>query len=62
MILPDCGGASYRTRLNLEKYFKPEFGPKTGHDYIYIGNLKRGSPAKYYFPGDGGVLFLSRIF
>ncbi|MGQ9687999.1 MAG: (Fe-S)-binding protein [Desulfobaccales bacterium] len=36
MILPDCGGASYGTRLNLEKYFKHEFGPETGHNYVYF--------------------------
>ena len=35
-ILPDCGGASYGTRLNLEKYFKDEFGPGTGHNYVYF--------------------------
>ncbi len=36
LILPDCGGASYGTRLNLEKYFKHEFGPETGHNYVYF--------------------------
>ncbi len=35
-ILPDCGGASYGTRLNLEKNFKHEFGPETGHNYVYF--------------------------
>jgi len=35
-ILPDCGGASYGTRINLEKYFKHEFGPETGHNYVYF--------------------------
>ncbi len=35
-ILPDCGGASYGTRLNLEKHFKHEFGPETGHNYVYF--------------------------
>jgi Fe-S oxidoreductase len=38
-ILPDCGGASYGTRTNLEKHFKHEFGPKTGHNYIYFFDL-----------------------
>ncbi len=27
LILPDCGGASYGTRLNIENHFKHEFGP-----------------------------------
>ena len=35
-ILPDCGGASYGTRLNLENHFKHEFGPETGHNYLYF--------------------------
>jgi Fe-S oxidoreductase len=36
MILPDCGGSSWGTRMNLEKYFKHEFGPETGHNYVYL--------------------------
>jgi dimethylglycine catabolism B len=36
LILPDCGGASYGTRLNLEKHFKHEFGPETGHNFVYF--------------------------
>lgn len=36
LILPDCGGASMGTRINLEKYFKHEFGPETGHDFVYF--------------------------
>ena len=36
LILPDCGGASYGTRLNIETHFKHEFGPETGHNYVYF--------------------------
>ncbi|OPX20178.1 MAG: Fe-S oxidoreductase [Desulfobacca sp. 4484_104] len=36
MILPDCGGSSWGTRYNLEKYFKHEFGPETGRNYVYL--------------------------
>ncbi|MCL6622506.1 MAG: (Fe-S)-binding protein [Syntrophobacterales bacterium] len=36
LILPDCGGASYGTRYNIEKYFRHEFGPETGHEYVYF--------------------------
>ncbi len=36
MILPDCGGSSWGTRMNLDKYFKHEFGPETGHNYVYL--------------------------
>jgi len=36
MILPDCGGSSWGTRMNLEKFFKDEFGPATGHNYVYL--------------------------
>ena len=36
LILPDCGGASYGTRLSIETHFKHEFGAGTGHDYCYF--------------------------
>jgi Fe-S oxidoreductase len=28
--------AGYRHQSNIEKYFKDEFGPETGHDYVYF--------------------------